>query len=81
MPEEPTGDAVELLALLAAGLTDEATARQLRASTRTVALRVQRLCDTFGASGRFQLGIQVARSQWFAAFDSPQSPSPQAPGV
>ncbi|MST65025.1 hypothetical protein FYJ77_09415 [Schaalia hyovaginalis] len=81
VPEEPSGDTVELLALLAAGLTDEATARQLGVSTRTVARRVQRLCDTFGASGRFQLGIQVARSQWFAAFDSSQNPPPQGPGV
>lgn len=81
VPEEPSGDTVELLALLAAGLTDEATVRQLGVSTRTVARRVQRLCDTFGASGRFQLGIQVARSQWFAAFDSSQSALPQGPGV
>lgn len=71
--DEPTQETTELLTLLAAGLTDEAVARQLGVSTRTVARRIQRLCETFGATGRFQLGLQAARSQWLDAPHSPRS--------
>lgn len=51
-----------LLALLAAGLTDESIARQLGVSTRTVQRWVRELMDRFGARTRFQAGIQAARA-------------------
>ncbi|MFI9271574.1 helix-turn-helix domain-containing protein [Kitasatospora sp. NPDC052896] len=52
----------QLLALLAAGLTDESIARQLGVSTRTVQRWVRELMDRFGARTRFQAGIQAARA-------------------
>ncbi|MFJ9692600.1 helix-turn-helix domain-containing protein [Kitasatospora sp. NPDC101183] len=52
-----------LLALLAAGLTDESIARQLGVSTRTVQRWVRELMDRFGARTRFQAGIQAARAE------------------
>lgn len=51
----------ELLRLLAAGATDEAIARQLQVSLRTVQRRVRKLEDMLGARTRFQAGIQAAR--------------------
>ncbi|WP_035842226.1 LuxR C-terminal-related transcriptional regulator [Kitasatospora azatica] len=52
----------QLLALLAAGLTDESIARQMSVSTRTVQRWVRELMDRFGARTRFQAGIQAARA-------------------
>ncbi|MEU8121925.1 helix-turn-helix domain-containing protein [Spirillospora sp. NPDC049024] len=54
----PGADAPDdaVLALLAAGLTDEAIARRLSISTRTVQRRVRDLCDRLGARTRFQAG-------------------------
>lgn len=51
----------DVLALLAAGLTDEAIARQLGISPRTVQRRVRSLCDHLGAGTRFQAGLLAAR--------------------
>ncbi len=50
-----------ILALLAAGAKDEAIARHLRLSLRTVRRRVAALMDQMGASTRFQAGIEAAR--------------------
>jgi sugar-specific transcriptional regulator TrmB/DNA-binding CsgD family transcriptional regulator len=52
---------IRLLRLLAAGLKDEAIARHLDVSTRTVVRRVDRLMDELGASTRFQAGLQAAK--------------------
>jgi DNA-binding CsgD family transcriptional regulator/sugar-specific transcriptional regulator TrmB len=59
---EPEDRHQRLLALLAAGLTDESIARQLGVSTRTVQRWVRELMDRFGARTRFQAGIQAARA-------------------
>jgi sugar-specific transcriptional regulator TrmB len=56
----PDDDAGRLVALLAAGLTDEAIARQLGVSARTVQRRVSELMERLGARNRFQAGIQIA---------------------
>jgi DNA-binding CsgD family transcriptional regulator len=53
---------LELLRLLGAGLKDEAIARYLGCSLRTVRRRVALLMDHYGADTRFQLGMAVARS-------------------
>ena len=50
----------QLLALLAAGLTDQAIARKLGVALRTVERRVRRLMDGLGARTRFQAGLQAA---------------------
>ncbi|MEZ0578733.1 helix-turn-helix domain-containing protein [Nocardioides sp. MH1] len=61
---EPYQGCRELLGLLAAGLTDDAIARELGVSERTVGRRVARLEEVLGASSRFQLGLQAARHGW-----------------
>lgn len=53
-----------LLTLLAAGVKDDAIARQLAISTRTVSRRVAELMDALQARTRFQAGIQAARRSW-----------------
>ncbi|MDG9674589.1 LuxR C-terminal-related transcriptional regulator [Micromonospora sp. DH14] len=61
---EPTAATQRLLALLTAGLTDEAIARDLGVSNRTVHRRVSRLQELLGARSRFQLGVQASRRGW-----------------
>lgn len=59
---EPDGSASKpLLGLLAAGLTDEAIARQLGWHPRTVQRHVRALMEELGAQTRFQAGLQAAR--------------------
>lgn len=67
----PGGDGVPLdardrriLALLAAGATDQAIARQLGSSTRTVERRVRHLMELLGAVTRFQAGVRAGRRGW-----------------
>ncbi|WP_336204157.1 response regulator transcription factor [Nonomuraea sp. LPB2021202275-12-8] len=55
----------ELFTLLAAGLKDEAVARQLGVSLRTVHRRVSELMDRLGARTRFQAGLLAARRGWW----------------
>ncbi|MEJ2859199.1 MULTISPECIES: LuxR C-terminal-related transcriptional regulator [unclassified Saccharothrix] len=54
----------QLLALLAAGLTDESIARHLGLGPRTVQRRVRQLMDRCGAQTRFQAGVQAMRRGW-----------------
>lgn len=62
LPEAPTDDPDEqLLTLLAAGLKDEAIARQLSVSLRTVHRRTSQLLDRLGARTRFQAGLRASR--------------------
>jgi len=60
-PGDPSRGDCRLLSLLAAGATDDAIARELGISLRTVQRRVRRLEDMLGARTRFQAGIQAAR--------------------
>ena len=62
--EAETGDDREVVRMLAAGLTDDAIARRLAVSTRTVRRRVARLADELDATSRFQAGVQAARRGW-----------------
>ncbi|MGW0808745.1 helix-turn-helix transcriptional regulator [Nonomuraea sp. NPDC002799] len=55
----------ELITLLAAGLKDEAVARQLGVSLRTVHRRVSELMERLGARTRFQAGLLAARRGWW----------------
>jgi len=50
-----------LMTLLAAGFKDDAIARQLGLSSRTVGRRVAELMETLGARTRFQAGIHAQR--------------------
>lgn len=53
-----TGD---LITLLTAGMTDDAIARRLGVSARTVQRRVSELMESLGARTRFQAGAQAVR--------------------
>jgi sugar-specific transcriptional regulator TrmB/DNA-binding CsgD family transcriptional regulator len=55
-----------LLSLLNAGLKDEAAARQLELSERTVRRRVADLVERLGATSRFQAGAQAVRRGWIS---------------
>ena len=65
VPTRRTSDVAEddhLLALLSRGFKDEAIARYLGWSLRTVRRRVARLMDDLGAKTRFQLGAEAVRA-------------------
>ncbi|MFJ8027073.1 helix-turn-helix domain-containing protein [Streptomyces sp. NPDC096311] len=53
-----------LIRLLAAGMKDEAVARHLGVSLRTLRRRVSELQERLGAASRFQLGVRAARRDW-----------------
>lgn len=53
-----------LLRLLSLGIKDEAVARHLNVSVRTVRRQVSVLFDRLGVSSRFQAGVQAARQHW-----------------
>ncbi|MDU0349290.1 LuxR C-terminal-related transcriptional regulator [Actinomyces sp. MRS3W] len=61
----------ELVWMLASGMTDEAIARQLGVSLRTVARRVAELNHLLGAQSRFQLGMQAVRLGWLPHSENP----------
>ena len=53
-----------LVNLLATGMKDEAIARQLGISGRTLRRRIAEVQEQLGASSRFQAGLQAARRGW-----------------
>lgn len=61
---EITDEDRALLALLAAGVKDDAIGRQLGLSVRTMRRRMRRLSDLLGAHTRFQAGMEAARRGW-----------------
>lgn len=60
----PAEEDRRLIELLAMGLKDDAIARQLGLSTRTMRRRIKRLMDELGVRNRFQAGSQAARRGW-----------------
>lgn len=61
---QPTDEERTLLALFAAGVKDEAIARQLGISPRTLRRRIQDLFTELGATNRFGAGVAAARRDW-----------------
>ncbi|GAA0453518.1 hypothetical protein Aca07nite_65910 [Actinoplanes capillaceus] len=66
---EPAADVITaldrtILALLLAGLTDQAVATQLDLSLRTLQRRLRHLMDLAGVQTRMQLGWHAARHDW-----------------
>ncbi|MGW6922019.1 LuxR C-terminal-related transcriptional regulator [Streptomyces sp. NPDC054950] len=53
-----------LTRLLAAGMKDEAVARHLGVSLRTLRRRVSELQERLGAASRFQLGVRASQRGW-----------------
>ncbi|GHA21861.1 LuxR C-terminal-related transcriptional regulator [Streptomyces purpurascens] len=60
----PTGRHRELVRMLAGGLTDEAMARKLGVSERTVRRLVSELTERLGTASRFQAGVCAVRLGW-----------------
>nr|WP_254281022.1 helix-turn-helix transcriptional regulator [Frigoribacterium sp. VKM Ac-2836] len=60
----PTPAERDLLALVAAGATDDVIAGQLGISSRTLRRRLHALFDELGASNRFHAGVEAARRGW-----------------
>lgn len=54
----------DLLALLAAGMTDEAAAKRLGVGLRTVRRHMAALMERLGASSRFEAGLRAAQKGW-----------------
>ncbi|WP_431953265.1 helix-turn-helix transcriptional regulator [Actinacidiphila sp. bgisy167] len=61
---QPTDEERTLLALFAAGVKDEAIARQLGISPRTLRRRIQDLFAELGATNRFGAGVAATRRDW-----------------
>lgn len=61
---EPTDEERNLLALFAAGVKDEAIARQFGISSRTLRRRIRELFAELGATNRFGAGVAAARRNW-----------------
>lgn len=63
VPDVPAADSADqrLLTMLASGLKDDAIARHLDISSRTVGRRVADLMDGLGARTRFQAGVHAQR--------------------
>lgn len=66
LPDRPTDDELRLLNLLATGITDDAIAKHLGVSHRTVQRRLRALLDRLDAETRFQAGLQANRRGWLA---------------
>ncbi|MFN8190517.1 MAG: LuxR C-terminal-related transcriptional regulator [Nocardioidaceae bacterium] len=58
--------AQEIVRLAATGLTDDAVARRLDISSRTVRRVMSEVMEEVGASSRFQAGVEVTRRGWLA---------------
>lgn len=69
-PDAPTGSgglsATEraLLSMLARGMTDEAAAKRLGVSLRTVRRRMDELMTRLGANSRFEAGLKAGKRGW-----------------
>jgi DNA-binding CsgD family transcriptional regulator/DNA-binding MarR family transcriptional regulator len=61
---QPSEEDDDLLRLLAAGFKDDAIARQLGVSSRTVSRKLADIMRENGVSTRFQLGLLLARQGW-----------------
>ncbi|AXE28190.1 LuxR family transcriptional regulator (plasmid) [Streptomyces globosus] len=61
---QPTAAELELLRLLASGMTDEAAAKRLGVSLRTVRRQMAALMERLHATSRFEAGLKAAQQGW-----------------
>jgi DNA-binding CsgD family transcriptional regulator len=59
-----TAAELELLRMIASGLTDQATANRLGISLRTVRRRIEELMNRLEATSRFEAGLKAAKRGW-----------------
>lgn len=69
----------EVLVLLALGMKDEAIARRLDVSTRTVRRTISALMADCGADSRFQLAVEAFRRGWLSTEELAGPPTPLEP--
>ncbi|WP_419998789.1 TrmB family transcriptional regulator [Streptomyces boninensis] len=62
--DRPTEEELRLLHLLATGMPDQAIAKHLGLSHRTLQRRLQLLLNRLGATSRFQAGLRAATRGW-----------------
>ncbi|GHG29999.1 MULTISPECIES: LuxR C-terminal-related transcriptional regulator [Streptomyces] len=60
----PSAAELELLRLLASGMTDEAAGKRLGVSLRTVRRQMAALMERLHATSRFEAGLKAAREGW-----------------
>ncbi|MFE2284564.1 LuxR C-terminal-related transcriptional regulator [Streptomyces sp. NPDC059443] len=60
----PTAGELELLKLLASGMTDEAAGKRLGVSLRTVRRQMSALMERLHATSRFEAGLKAAQQGW-----------------
>ncbi|MGY5060995.1 helix-turn-helix domain-containing protein [Streptomyces sp. 900105755] len=63
-PDGPSPQDLLLLKMMHAGYKDQAIARQLGTSTRTVTRRIGAIASGLGLETRFQVGVEAARRGW-----------------
>ncbi|MGW0367082.1 helix-turn-helix transcriptional regulator [Streptomyces sp. NPDC002990] len=61
---KPTAGELELLKLLASGMTDEAAGKRLGVSLRTVRRQMSALMERLHATSRFEAGLKAAQQGW-----------------
>ncbi|MFE9799967.1 helix-turn-helix transcriptional regulator [Streptomyces goshikiensis] len=61
---KPSAGELELLKLLASGMTDEAAGKRLGVSLRTVRRQMSALMERLNATSRFEAGLKAAREGW-----------------
>lgn len=76
--DEPSASELEILRLMHAGLKDEAIARELGVSTKTVRRALSSLAERLEVKDRFSLGVRVGAEGWLrdGRADEP-APRPQ----
>ncbi|WP_323179044.1 helix-turn-helix transcriptional regulator [Streptomyces sp. NBC_00320] len=60
----PSAGELELLRLLASGMTDEAAGNRLGVSLRTVPRQMSALMERLHATSRFEAGLKAAQQGW-----------------
>lgn len=63
-PDQPSTEDLLLLRMLQAGYKDQAIARQLGTSARTVTRRIAAIASRLGLDTRFQVGSEAAKRGW-----------------
>lgn len=61
---QPSAEDLSILTFMAVGMKDDAIARQLGISSRTLRRRSQELMAVLGAGNRFQAGVEASRRGW-----------------
>ncbi|CAO5158745.1 putative Helix-turn-helix domain-containing protein [Frankia sp. AiPs1] len=63
-PSKPVGQRMEILRLLALGMSDDAIARKIGVSTRTIRRQTAEILLQLGAGSRFRAGLLAGRLGW-----------------